>query len=260
MSDVDPTVTPPAAPTPELALLSWPSRFDIAGERARPLERARQATTPRYHASADHGAAGAPVYDRRWLAERALAVALLALRDEGAVTMEVVTKKVMMVRRTHVLVSPTGAAGAGAANGTTGAAGHAAANGTTGRGAGHGGLGGQLLAVLAKPETVSDLVYRWFREDVSNPAGYVVGMVEAIGAGCGYYRRVDREGGALRRVFRAKFTYEPIAERLALLEPLADALGARWQALARDEPDLYRELLADVTRAIGRRVESPDVD
>jgi len=203
MSDVDPSVTPPGTPTPELAVVSWPSRFDLGAERA--------------------------------LAEPALAVPLLTLRDDGAVTMEVVTKKVMTVRHTHVLVSP--------------------AEGTAPNGAGSAGLRGQLLAVLRKPETVSDLVYRWFRSAFGDPARHVVETVEAIGTELGYYRRVVQEGGALSRVFGHKVTYEPITEHRALLEPLADALGERWRALARDEPDLYRELLADVTRAIERRHE-----
>jgi hypothetical protein len=233
MSDVDPAAPATGQPTPELAVLGWPSRFAVAGERAAPLERARQVTTTLYHEAAEHGHEGPPAYDKKWVAERALAVALLTLRDEGWVTMEVVTKKVLMVHRTHVMVSRAGGSGQA------------------------GGLGGQLLTVLQKPESVSDLVYRWFGEEVPSPAGHVVWVIEFLASQRGYYRVVTREG-IINRALRGKTSMEPVTERMSAVEPFAHTVADRWQTLARDEPELHRELLADVKRALGRRVEASD--
>ena len=210
-------------------MLAWPSLFPVAMK----------------------GKDGILRYQNARIAEVAVGLAILTLRDEGAITMEIVTRSALReagsrmrhgkaafavfdarASRTHVVVTRTVSEGNPL------------------------GLGGQLLALCKSPMLVSDLVFRWIDANYEAPADHVVWALTKLAFDQGFYRSASREGtGLISRHLKAKQVLEPIDERVASIKSNAVALASRWQAFAEEESVLHKQVLIDVARGISRRVK-----
>jgi hypothetical protein len=176
---------------------------------------------------------------KRPLAAAMFAAAFLGLREQGLVTFEVQQKKVLFVKTKKVVVTRTGTAAGGRP-----------------------GLEGAVLAGLGSDAsaTVSEIIRKWFGEDVYSPWSDVIGVAveEAMGAGC--FEAVEVERGRMARKLLGSTKTQPDCERIAKFAVAFDAFHARWKAFESREADLSRELLDDCAGAIKSRVESSDDD
>lgn len=176
---------------------------------------------------------------KRPLAAAMFAAAFFALREQGIVTLEVQQKKVLFVKTKKVVVTRTGADAGGRP-----------------------GLEGAVLAGLGNEAsaTVSDIIRKWFGEDVVSPWSDVIGVAveEAMEAGC--FEAVEVERGRVARKLLGSTKVQPNCDRIAGLAGAFDAFLARWQEFEAGEGDLYRELLDDCAGAIKSRVEASDDD
>jgi hypothetical protein len=164
-----------------------------------------------------------------------MACAFWALREQGAVTLAVVPRQLLGVRR-----SPRVAVG------------HS-------RSGQYPGLEGGIEAVLASgaQRHVHEAVHEYLGRHSDSPWAQVVADVVAEAVRLGVVHRDDRDvhrgriAGALRG--RAIVTHTPHCDRVAMLEPEAQEVHARWVAFQQSEPELHEALLDQCSKGFRSR-------
>ena len=180
--------------------------------------------------------AGAKV-QRQPLTAGLFAIALWNLREHGYVTLEYQEKKRLGMFTTRQVIAT------GTKPGPRG-----------------GPLEGQLINVLwgGQPQSVGDLVYRWFGDDYADPHAHVVNAARQAAVALGVFEEVDANRGAVGSLVLGKSKLVPVCERREQLRDAATETLQRWQAFRTAEPQIALELEDDAKKAIGRRTEGDD--
>jgi hypothetical protein len=174
---------------------------------------------------------------KRGLGTQLLAMGIWCLRDAGAVDFELRKGKSLgFIPKTELVVSPKNGA------------------------AGWTGIEGELLAKLAEkgPRDVTALVGAWYgRRGSGNPDRVVVERVRdaAIAAGLVRSETVDANRGFLGRAVLGGTKQSVVLNDAAFAAAgsALEDLAAGWTAFTRREPELARELLERVEKAIDRK-------
>lgn len=167
------------------------------------------------------------------LAEHLLALSFWYLREQGLISLEIVRGKVLFVKTTKVVVRRTG-------------------TGT------RPGLEGALLNHVGQDSgtKISDVIYRWYGSDSSNPHWDVVNAVTQEALAGGYLRTVDVDRGAVGGFLLGKTKLEPVCESIVPLEGAFNDVASRWQNFQTTEAELQKELLDACRDGIKSRRES----
>jgi hypothetical protein len=121
------------------------------------------------------------------------------------------------------------------------------------------GVEGGIAAALrgSQPESVKDLLRRWFGRDRANAHSHVIHAVVREAAAGGL---IDSDEMGSLKVGFAKLEGLALgpkgqldSAKAAALEPAFGAVQSRWEAFRRNEPELYHALLHDCGRAIKSR-------
>lgn len=165
-------------------------------------------------------------------AAKAMIVALLALREYGLIDYKILRKKILFVKVVDVTMAVTGQAVLG-------------------------GVEADLLAAAqgenrdrGMEATVYGTIRRWFGSDTYDPWRYVNRAVMEWGVRYGAFKattegKYDGSGKA--------WSEWAVPQVTVACRPQADALDRRWQRFIQAEPDLAKELVRQVGRAIDSR-------
>lgn len=172
--------------------------------------------------------------DIKDLAGVLVAAELRALRDAGAVTLAVESKKGLLGTKSRVAVRRGGGSPYAA------------------------GIGAGLVAALSdKDPWARELVYRWIGRDSANPWGAVVGAVEAELVDAGYLAYADTGGmkGKLGALAHGRQRVTADCARIAELDGEIKEAVAAWHAFRQSDP-VAEALVKECKDAVSARVES----
>lgn len=182
------------------------------------------------------------VVDTKTLAVRSGVVAVLGLREAGAITLETYEAKKLMVTvhgvRATLLTEP----------------------------AGLGGLERPLLHFLHKgrhPEQGSDVgdAFKRMTPISDDPFTAVVQMSADSALEHGYLQRVATQRGVLGRIRNeAKSNLVPDTARIASMKSTFEAFVPRWNASYDADPELHKELERTILRAISKSESTETYD
>lgn len=163
------------------------------------------------------------------------AAAVHALRESGAVSVQVEQKKGLFGSKSRVAVR----AGSGGQPGGDVEA-------------------GLLRSLDAKDPYAKGLVWRWLARESSNPWGTVVGAVESELVAAGILEPVEPQGlkGKLGAMGSGRAKTNPVPDAVAAAQPEAVAAVQRWQAFLATEPELAQALVKEARAGIDARLES----
>ena len=161
------------------------------------------------------------------LAGTLFAISFWNLRRQGLLTLELVQKKRLgLFSETTVMAAPAGQAQ-------------------------RSGLEGVILANLGRSgRPVRDVIRDWYREDVLNPAQYVVNAVLREGVEAGWMTEVDTGRGKVGAALLGKTRVEPVCERIAGLEGAFDEVNAEWGRFRAMEAILAKALVDACQQAV----------
>lgn len=108
------------------------------------------------------------------------------------------------------------------------------------------------------PETVTDVLARWYGPSVPNPDRVPIEWTEREGVAKGLLEVVDAGRNPVAALFVGKTTLSPQRERIAALEPMFTQLHARWQAFTANESALAGQLEREVVASIDAHRETYD--
>ncbi|HJP88895.1 MAG TPA: hypothetical protein VJ850_07680 [Candidatus Limnocylindrales bacterium] len=174
---------------------------------------------------------------KRGLGAQLLAMGLWNLRDAGALGIELRKGKSLgFIPKTELIISP--------GNGSTAWS----------------GVEAELLGKLREKgaRDVSSLVSSWYgSRGAGNPDGVALGRIRdaAVAAGLVRTATVEANRGFLGRAVRGatKQAYVADAAAIAAAAPDLDTIATGWMAFTRSEPELARELVERVDKAIERK-------
>ena len=173
---------------------------------------------------------------RTALAQEILAITLWSLYDSGAVSLRHEERKRKLRGTRHVALV---AATAGMASSASP-------------------LDAGLFDACGVAEAeVLTVTYGWFRIDVSDPAGTVIGAVEDEALQAGLSEPSD--AGRIRKALGSRLG-APNCDAIAALRPRFDRMIDRWRQFKTAEPALYAAMIDGIKRAISRRVDSDGYD
>ena len=219
---------------PEVLVLLWPDSFGVrllsassgAAGLGRQLVQSDLMTIPGRPGRVHSAGVAAHIF----------AVVLFSLHDRAIISLNSESKKVLFIKRTHVVAA------------------RRSDNHET-----HG-LSAASLAQFKPGDAslaVREIVKRWFGDRTSLPAQDVISAAERAAESLGLYRKVTGPNVATRaakRVARSvtggSFTYEPLAELVASTEEMASHLANGWRQFGSESPELKERLIKDVEGAI----------
>ncbi len=158
------------------------------------------------------------------------AYGLLSLRDEGAITLQVTSKKVLFVTTTLVEVHRTGSASTSV------------------------GLSARLLAAVVDGKSAKDAVAAWYPNDVYNPWGLAIrsGTQEAVDAG--YLDVVGQKlTGKLGSILTSNLPTVVAPGKDVELRAIADDAATRWDAYQARESALLEALVKQCGAGVSSR-------
>lgn len=163
-------------------------------------------------------------------APKMFAYGLLSLRDEGAVTLQTASKKVLFVTTAWVEVRRTGSAAASV------------------------GLSVRLLEAAGDAKSAKDTVAAWFPSDVYNPWGLAIraAMQEAVDAG--YLAPAEQKlSGKLGSMLTGNLPTTVVPGKETELRAIADDAAKQWAAYRGRESELLEQLVKQCGAGISSR-------
>lgn len=166
------------------------------------------------------------------LAPKLLAFAFLHLRDEGAISLQCASKKVLFVTTTWVQTMRTGT--------PTSQSGAVAA----------------LLNCVTNGKSVKDAVYAWYGQDVMNPWPVPIRAATQEAISTGYLQQTEQNiGGKIGSVFTGAVPTVIVSGKEAEVRAIADEAAKKWAAYAAQDAALLDLLVKQCSGGISARQE-----
>jgi hypothetical protein len=108
------------------------------------------------------------------------------------------------------------------------------------------------------PETVFEVVTRWYGRHVRRPSGVPIAWTEREGVAKGYLAEVDAGRNPLVAFFLGKTARVAQRDRIDAVEGQITELLARWQDFKTAEREVFAQLEHEVAAAIDARVDTSD--
>ena len=173
------------------------------------------------------------------LAPKILAYAFLQLRDEGAVTLQTASKKVLFVTTNWVQIQRTGKQSA-----LTGVA-------------------PSLLNFVTDGKSVRDAVYAWYQQDQRNPWPWAIQLATQEAIEAGYLQAVQQGlGGKIGSLLTGAMPTTVAAGKEDEVRAIGAQAAQKWAEYGAKESALLELLVKQCSGAIGARQEQtspPDV-
>lgn len=167
------------------------------------------------------------------LAPLLFAASFARLQGDGALQLEVVTKKSLGFKKQHVQVTP--AANPGMRGGYEEAI---------------------VQQVTAGATTAWDVVHRWFGRDVTHPEGRVFGLAQQEMVVQGLAQVEENVRSGVKGMLLGKDKVEPLLDRVNGTHAQFAQFKAWWESYQRHDPALAEALLDTCRKAIRSRQES----
>lgn len=169
---------------------------------------------------------------RKPLAGMMFAAAFSGLREHGLLSLEVVQKKILLVKTRQVVAKRL-------------------------MDEARLGLEGAVMAgVGPQGDRVKTIVYKWFDRDSFDPWHHVISTSAEEALEQGFMKAVDAERGKVAGFILGKTRIEPDCSAITRLEGVANDFVTKWQNFQSSEPELYKELLEECSSGISSRLET----
>jgi len=164
------------------------------------------------------------------LAPKILAYAFLTLRDEGAISLQVASKKVLFVTTSWVQVQRTGTPGANA------------------------GAVASLFNSTADGKSVRDAVYAWYRQDQTNPWPWSIQIATQEAIDAGYLAAAQQNiAGKIGSIFSGAMPTAIVAGKEADIRAIGDDAAKKWASYTSADGGLLELLVKQCASGISSR-------
>lgn len=164
-------------------------------------------------------------------APKMFAYAMLCLRDEGAITLQIASKKVLFVTTAWIEVHRAASPGASV------------------------GLSARLLQAVVDGKSAKDVVAAWFPSDVYNPWGLAVQAATQEAIDAGYLAPVEQKSvvGKIGSKLTGNLATTVLAGKETELRRIADDTAKRWAAYQAQDGTLLERLVKECGGGISAR-------
>lgn len=173
------------------------------------------------------------------LAPKILAYAFLVLRDEGAISLHIASKKVLFVTTSWVQVQRTGTPG------------------------GNAGAATALFNCTTDGKSVKDAVYAWYRQDVANPWPFAIQIATQEAIDAGYLAAAQQNvAGKIGSIFTGAMPTSIVAGKEAEVRDIGEDAAKQWASYASADAALVELLVKQCAGGISSRQQqssAPDV-
>jgi hypothetical protein len=172
------------------------------------------------------------------LAPKILAFAFLRLRDDGAITLETASKKVLFVTSTWVAVHRTGTPSESLGAATA-----------------------SLCSFVRDGKSVRDAIYAWYESDQRNPWPLPIQVATREAISAGYLVASEQKlGGKIGSFFTGAMPTAIAAGKEDEVRAIGAAAAAKWSEYQKQDSALVELLVKQCSSAISGRQEQTEVN